>query len=168
MVVPHKRTRSDVLLTRSPLAIREQALYAAVRLACVKHAASVQSEPGSNSSVQSLFFRPFVKRDRFADYSRRNWSGSFVAFSIFLCFKPWARDKSLCLVCFSRPLLCSFRFLSPRSRLSVRCLVFKELFVAAVAATRSKFYFISFRLVKSFSKNFCFSFRSLLRNIVSQ
>ena len=27
---------------------------AAVRLACVKHAASVQSEPGSNSSVQSL------------------------------------------------------------------------------------------------------------------
>ncbi|VXC38019.1 hypothetical protein MASSI9I_60431 [Massilia sp. 9I] len=28
---------------------------AAVRLACVKHAASVQSEPGSNSSVQSLF-----------------------------------------------------------------------------------------------------------------
>ena len=28
---------------------------AAVRLACVKHAASVQSEPGSNSSVQYLF-----------------------------------------------------------------------------------------------------------------
>ena len=27
---------------------------AAVRLACVKHSASVQSEPGSNSSVQSL------------------------------------------------------------------------------------------------------------------
>ena len=27
---------------------------AAVRLACVRHAASVQSEPGSNSSVQSL------------------------------------------------------------------------------------------------------------------
>ena len=66
----------------------------------------------------------------------------------------------------SRPLLCSFRFLSPRSRLSVRCLVFKELFDAAVAATRPKFYFISFRLVKSFSKNFCFSFRSsLLRAI---
>ena len=29
---------------------------AAVRLACVRHAASVQSEPGSNSSVQSLAF----------------------------------------------------------------------------------------------------------------
>ncbi len=31
---------------------------AAVRLACVKHAASVQSEPGSNSSVQSFFGHP--------------------------------------------------------------------------------------------------------------
>ena len=29
---------------------------AAVRLACVKHAASVQSEPGSNSSVQYLTY----------------------------------------------------------------------------------------------------------------
>ena len=53
-----------------------------------------------------------------------------------------------------------FLLLSPRSRLSVRCLVFKELFVAAVAATRSKFYKTSFRLVKSFSKNFSFPFRS--------
>ena len=33
--------------------------YAAVRLACVKHAASVQSEPGSNSSVQFLLLDPF-------------------------------------------------------------------------------------------------------------
>ena len=40
-----------------PFATRRQAeARAAVRLACVKHAASVQSEPGSNSSVQSLFF----------------------------------------------------------------------------------------------------------------
>ena len=38
-----------------PFATRRQAeARAAVRLACVKHAASVQSEPGSNSSVQSL------------------------------------------------------------------------------------------------------------------
>ena len=38
-----------------PSATRRQAeARAAVRLACVKHAASVQSEPGSNSSVQSL------------------------------------------------------------------------------------------------------------------
>ena len=38
-----------------PFATRRQAeAPAAVRLACVKHAASVQSEPGSNSSVLSL------------------------------------------------------------------------------------------------------------------
>ena len=37
-----------------PFATRHQGYpHAAVRLACVKHAASVQSEPGSNSSVQS-------------------------------------------------------------------------------------------------------------------
>ena len=55
-----------------------------------------------------------------------------------------------------------FSLLSPRSRLSVRCLVFKELFVAAVAATRLKFYKTSFRLVKSFSKIFCFLFALLI------
>ena len=85
MVVPHKRTRSDVLLTRSPLAIREQALYAAVRLACVKHAASVQSEPGSNSSVQSLFFCFFVKRSRLL-ITLAGIDQTYVVFSIFLCF----------------------------------------------------------------------------------
>src|SRR6218665_450237 len=49
--IPLDRARSDVLLTRSPLvsALRP----ATVRLACVRHAASVQSEPGSNSSVRS-------------------------------------------------------------------------------------------------------------------
>src|SRR3970282_861188 len=31
-----------------------------VRLACVRHAASVQSEPGSNSSVQSIFFNRYA------------------------------------------------------------------------------------------------------------
>ncbi len=56
-VIPHNRTRSDVLLTRAPLATQEQAPCAAVRLACVKLAASLESEPGSNSLVQSLFCR---------------------------------------------------------------------------------------------------------------
>src|SRR3989338_3366191 len=40
-----------------PFAARRQGCpRAAARLACVKHSASVQSEPGSNSSVQSVFF----------------------------------------------------------------------------------------------------------------
>jgi hypothetical protein len=42
---------THVLLTRSPLIAREQALEVTVRLACVKHAASVRPEPGSNSPL---------------------------------------------------------------------------------------------------------------------
>ena len=40
---PHYSVRSDMLLTRSPLRHPEASFCAAVRLACVKHAASVQS-----------------------------------------------------------------------------------------------------------------------------
>src|SRR5690606_32631954 len=40
---------AHVLLTRSPLIQTEQAPSFIVRLACVKHAASVRPEPGSNS-----------------------------------------------------------------------------------------------------------------------
>ena len=43
--VPH------VLLTRSPLITSVQAPRVTVRLACVKHAASVRPEPGSNSPL---------------------------------------------------------------------------------------------------------------------
>ncbi|EJW93653.1 hypothetical protein EVA_18239 [gut metagenome] len=41
--VPH------ALLTRSPLSQKKQALSDFVRLACVRRAASVRPEPGSNS-----------------------------------------------------------------------------------------------------------------------
>jgi hypothetical protein len=60
-----------MLLTRSPLAARLP--RAAARLACVKHSASVQSEPGSNSSVQSLFdnFQPQPKTPAQAKSRRR-------------------------------------------------------------------------------------------------
>ena len=37
------------------------ATYAAVRLACVKHAASVQSEPGSNSSVHFPDYKNHIR-----------------------------------------------------------------------------------------------------------
>jgi hypothetical protein len=46
-----------------PFATRRQAeARVTVRLACVKHAASVQSEPGSNSSVQSFFLTLITAR----------------------------------------------------------------------------------------------------------
>ena len=38
-----------VLLTRSPLTSKKQAPSLSVRLACIRHAASVHPEPGSNS-----------------------------------------------------------------------------------------------------------------------
>ena len=49
---------SYALLTRPPLAIilKLPPRHVAVRLACVKHAASVQSEPGSNSSCYLTLF----------------------------------------------------------------------------------------------------------------
>src|SRR5260221_8542378 len=43
--IPHWWVGSHVLLTRPPLPARKQG----VRLACVRHAASVYPEPGSNS-----------------------------------------------------------------------------------------------------------------------
>src|SRR5690606_40922779 len=43
---------THVLLTRSPLEYPRRGL--SVRLACVKHAASVRPEPGSNSPLMSI------------------------------------------------------------------------------------------------------------------
>ena len=49
---------AHALLTRPPLEhslpFRRTSTYVPARLACVKHAASVRPEPGSNSDVQSL------------------------------------------------------------------------------------------------------------------
>src|SRR3954466_4864151 len=47
---------THVLLTRSPLEYPQKGLSA--RLACVKHAASVRPEPGSNSPTKTLENRP--------------------------------------------------------------------------------------------------------------
>ena len=44
-----------VLLTRSPLDLGKQAFLPLVRLACIRHAASVHPEPGSNSPFDCLF-----------------------------------------------------------------------------------------------------------------
>ena len=47
MVIPYPGAGSHALRTRAPLTVRKPP----VRLACVKHAASVRSEPESNSQV---------------------------------------------------------------------------------------------------------------------
>ena len=43
-----------VLLTRSPLGSSSASTGALVRLACIKHAASVRPEPGSNSPLYEI------------------------------------------------------------------------------------------------------------------
>src|SRR5690606_35308240 len=49
---------THVLLTRSPLIQPVQAPVFIVRLACVKHAASVRPEPGSNSPIKTKSTQP--------------------------------------------------------------------------------------------------------------
>ena len=49
MLSPSERQVAHALLTRPPLRSEEQAPLLSVRLACVRHAASVHPEPGSNS-----------------------------------------------------------------------------------------------------------------------
>src|SRR6478672_5171815 len=71
---------AHVLLTRSPLVYSRRSLTA--RLACVKHAASVRPEPGSNSPLNSYDTHPQRRwtsildvvpaRDRIADKNCRN------------------------------------------------------------------------------------------------
>jgi hypothetical protein len=43
-----------VLLTRPPLTEQKQASVRSARLACIRHAASVRPEPGSNSPKRKL------------------------------------------------------------------------------------------------------------------
>ena len=52
------RQITHVLLTRSPLEYPQQAAGLSVRLACVKHAASVRPEPGSNSPQKNFRTNP--------------------------------------------------------------------------------------------------------------
>ena len=54
---------THVLLTRSPLITRKQAPQVTVRLACVKHAASVRPEPGSNSPLMFATHSPERPRE---------------------------------------------------------------------------------------------------------
>ena len=56
MLSPTTRQVAHVLLTRSPLRIYRNKF--SVRLACVKHAASVRPEPGSNSPKYFYFEEP--------------------------------------------------------------------------------------------------------------
>ena len=54
LLSPTLRQVTHALLTRSPLSQEKQAPLNSVRLACVRRAASVRPEPGSNSLVNDI------------------------------------------------------------------------------------------------------------------
>ena len=129
-----------MLLTRSPLAARLP--RAAARLACVKHSASVQSEPGSNSSVQSVFFTT-----RSNESQRLNLHLTLLLFRVSTCFNSLASSSSRFVTLrFRAPLGTQFESCDPDQQPSLRfrddcplpppaqqaptpigCLVFKDL-----------------------------------------
>ena len=69
---------AHALLTLSPVAVRVLLLHAAPRLACVKPAASVHPEPGSNSSLYILIILSLS----LALVSLRNWR----SFKVDICY----------------------------------------------------------------------------------
>ena len=54
LLSPSLRQVVYALLTRLPLGFQKQAFNRPVRLACVRHAASVRPEPGSNSPIKFI------------------------------------------------------------------------------------------------------------------
>ena len=78
---PTRGQIAHVLLTRAPLYRAPEGAFL-VRLACVRHAASVRSEPGSNSPVEApalagLHFRTLIRlrvqltaKERLRTYAR--------------------------------------------------------------------------------------------------
>ena len=99
MLSPSERQVAHALLTRPPLGFGKQAFQTLVRLACVRHAASVHPEPGSNSlkfvsyppkrlqSISELvlllsYQETFVSRNYFVASSQTRISGFLVSFVV--------------------------------------------------------------------------------------
>ena len=82
-----------VLLTRAPLSwkIKKANLFYSsriVRLACVRHAASVSSEPGSNSPKLYIYISTYI--------SKSNFSSMSISYTT-LCVKSFFIDINECL-----------------------------------------------------------------------
>ena len=116
------RTRGQIihaLLTRAPLYSGAEAPFR-VRLACVKHAASVQSEPESNSPVQICIYALRIKSQRFLPslrYSLVNEQSRLMPPALF-AGTFYARLYALCQETFLKKLLRPFRFSSRVSYLT--------------------------------------------------
>ena len=81
-----------VLLTRSPLPVKKQAPLQSVRLACIRHAASVHPEPGSNSPFVRVCLARF-----YLHYSLRIASFELTLFFVLFFLFSFQRSKRLTL-----------------------------------------------------------------------
>ena len=84
---------THVILTRSPLIHPVQAPSFSVRLACVKHAASVRPEPGSNSPLKNKKKDPNQKK---TDKNKNNTNNTKTVQPASSCYKSknsMARNK---------------------------------------------------------------------------
>ncbi len=77
------------LRTRAPVVIFVQAQNVTPRLACVKPAASVHPEPGSNSS--SLNFKYYLNLT-----TKRNYNSKWFTLIIIVLLKNNTRCQSIC------------------------------------------------------------------------
>ena len=75
---------AHALRTLPPVAVRVLLLHAAPRLACVKPAASVHPEPGSNSSLYIFLY--FSARSRHLNFQRNQRSRSYLVLGTCLYF----------------------------------------------------------------------------------
>ena len=95
LLSPCERQVIHALLTRPPLnykeSLRKDLPDSPVRLACVRHAASVHPEPGSNSHVKISFPSGNVKILIWKKFSRSKWTW----LSIFILLLNWVVRKSL-------------------------------------------------------------------------
>ena len=128
---------TNALLTRSPLI----GLLLSVRLACIKHAASVHPEPGSNSP-QNLFLPCGITSLQMSVPNQlKKITGSRLPITLqLLRCRPRRPDKkpmplSVCAVILSIPLTVGT---GPSSRRSSRGVALPLLAVRAVAPTRSR------------------------------
>ena len=100
LLSPTERQVPHVLLTRSPLNRssigRSRFPISPVRLACVRHAASVQSEPESNSPVEKYLIQ------RNISFSNRTQSSNFpTRYSLVKEPPPLiSGEDALCIICF--------------------------------------------------------------------
>ena len=106
LLSPSQSQVAHVLLTRPPLTYSEQAPNKSVRLACVKRAASVRPEPGSNSLINCIFTPDLSVKCQYQVCSALTLTFQSSFSRIFLNSSKEFQGYVFCIVQFSRNLLC--------------------------------------------------------------